>query len=91
MSLGPGFYQILKSLQYFNCVTATLYTSLISLFTVLESFDAIDLDRLTVFKANFTYVFISFTLFYFSCSDLITGEILISSKQSLSMKGLIVY
>jgi hypothetical protein len=49
MSLGPGFYQILKSLQYFNCVTAALCTPLISLFTVLESFDAIDLGRLTAF------------------------------------------
>lgn len=49
MSLGPGSYQILKSLQYFNCVTAALYTSLISFFTVLESFDAIDSGRLTAF------------------------------------------
>jgi hypothetical protein len=49
MCLGPGSYQILKSLQYFNGVTAALYTFLISLFTVLESVDAIDSGKLTAF------------------------------------------
>ena len=49
MSLVPGSYQILKSLKYFSCVTAALYKSLISLFTVLETFDAIDSGRLTAF------------------------------------------
>ena len=90
MRLGPGSYQMLKSLQYFTCVTAALYTYLISFFTDLESFDAIDSGRVTAFKANFVYVLIFFTIFYFSCPDIFTGEILISSKQSLSMKVLIV-